>query len=206
MTRKTFGPLVRAEIEVRAEAGGEHPREVLRQAAAGDVAQRAQVGAQPFEQRRDGLRVDAGGRQQDLPNRRAFASREGIAHGEPHALVQDSPRQGVTVRVQPARGDAEHDVACLGALAVEDLLLVDDAHAEAGEVILARRVHPRQLRGLAAEQGAARLLAALRDATDDGLAGVEVELARSEVVEEKERSSAAGDHVVHTHRDQIDAD
>ena len=64
-------------------------------------------------------------------------------------------------------GQPEDDVARRDAVAGQRLAALDRADAEAGEVIVARRIHARHFRGLAADQRAARLAAALGDARDD---------------------------------------
>ena len=69
-----------------------------------------------------------------------------------------------------------------------------------------RRVHAGHLGGLAADQRAAGLAAALGDALDDRGAGLGIELAAGEVVEEEQRLGALHDEVVDAHRDEIDAD
>ena len=57
---------------------------------------------------------------------------------------------------------------------------------------------------LAADERAARLTAALRDAADDLLDVLCTQLADGDVVEEEERLGAAGQHVVDAHRDEVD--
>ena len=79
-------------------------------------------------------------------------------------------------------------------------------YIEAGQVVLARRVHVRHLGGLAADQGAAGLLAAAGDAADHRDRGVHVELAGGEVVQEEQRLGALDQDVVDAHGDQVDAD
>ena len=53
--------------------------------------------------------------------------------------------------------------------AVDDRVLLDHAHAEAGEVVVLAVVHAGHLRGLAAHQRGAGLHAALDDAAHDRL-------------------------------------
>ena len=67
-------------------------------------------------------------------------------------------------------------------------------------------VHAGHLGRLAADQRAAGLPAALRDAADDACGGGDVELAGGEVVEEEQRLGALGQQVVDAHRDEVDAD
>ena len=86
------------------------------------------------------------------------------------------------------------------------LVALDRADREAGEVVVALGIHARHLGGLAADQGAAGLFAAVGDAGDDGARGRHVELAGGEVVEEEQRLGALHHQVVDAHRDQVDAD
>ncbi len=90
--------------------------------------------------------------------------------------------------------------------AVDDALALDDTDAEAGEVVVIARVHPGHFRGLAADQRAARLDAALGDAGDDALGHVDGQLAGRVIVEEEQRLRALHDDVVGAHRDQVLAD
>ena len=77
-----------------------------------------------------------------------------------------------------------------GAGAVDDLVLLDETDAEAGEVVVLARVHAGHLRRLAADQRAAGLQAAFDDALDHALGRVDVELAGGVVVEEEQRLGA----------------
>ena len=62
------------------------------------------------------------------------------------------------------------------------------------------------LGGLAADQRAARLLAAGRDALDDVGGDRDVEPLADVVVEEEQRLGALHQDVVDAHRDEVDAD
>ena len=64
----------------------------------------------------------------------------------------------------------------------------------------------RVLGRLAADERAAGLAAARRDAADEAGDGLRVEPADGDVVEEGERLGAAADDVVGAHRDEVDAD
>ena len=64
---------------------------------------------------------------------------------------------------------------------------LDDADDEAGDVVLAVGVEARHLRRLAADQRAAVLAAAARDAGDDLLGDVGRQPAGRQVVEEEQR-------------------
>ncbi|KAG0917388.1 hypothetical protein G6F32_016459 [Rhizopus arrhizus] len=60
--------------------------------------------------------------------------------------------------------------------------------------------------GVAADQRAAGLGAAVGDAAHDRRGGVDVQLAGGEIVQEEQRLGALHQHVVHAHGDQVDAD
>ena len=67
------------------------------------------------------------------------------------------------------------------------------------------RMHARVLGGLAAEQRAAGVPAAVGDPGDDLGDLLRHDLADGDVVEQEQRLGAAGDQVVDDHRDQVDA-
>ena len=83
---------------------------------------------------------------------------------------------------------------------------VDGADDEAGDVVVAERVHARHLRSLAADQRAAGIAARLGDALDELGEVLGHELAGGVVVEEEERLGAAAQDVVDAVVDEVDAD
>ena len=106
----------------------------------------------------------------------------------------------------PRGVDADEDVALLDELRAPELVALGDADGEAGHVEVAVRELPGVLGGLAAEQHALRLQAALVDAGDDVGDLLGHDLADHQVVEEEERHGAAGRDVVDAHRHEVDAD
>src|SRR5438270_9009433 len=108
--------------------------------------------------------------------------------------------------MRAARLDADQHVAVLYGPAVDDLGLFDHTDGEAGEIVIALRVHARHLGGLTAHKRATRLATAFADAGDDLRIAYRIELGGREVVEKEQRLRAAGDDVVHAHRHEIDAD
>ena len=80
------------------------------------------------------------------------------------------------------------------------------AHGKTGEIEVAGLVHARHLGGLAADQGAARGLAAGGDAFDDARRRLGLELAGGEIVEEKQRLGTLADKIVDAHGHEVDAD
>src|SRR3989304_8780508 len=108
--------------------------------------------------------------------------------------------------MRAAGGNADQRIVGFDPRAVDDFRFFDHAHGEAGEIVVALAVHPRHLRRFTAHQRAARLTAALADATNDLLGDTIVQLAGGEVVEEEQRFRALHDEVVDAHGDQVDAD
>jgi hypothetical protein len=121
-------------------------------------------------------------------------------------VEQGLAREAVAVAVQPARAQAERDVAGADAARSEHLGAVDDADGEGGEVVVAVGVEARQLGGLAAEQRAAGLATAVDDAADQRLDEVGGEHAAGDVVEQEQRLRAGDQQVVDAHRHEVDAD
>ena len=88
----------------------------------------------------------------------------------------------------------------------QDLLALDRAHGEAREIVVVAVIHAGHLGGLAADERAARLPAALGDPGDDLARRRHIELAGREIVEEEQRLGALDDEIVDRHGDEIDAD
>ena len=103
-------------------------------------------------------------------------------------------------------GQAEDPVAGLEIGPRQQRAALGSAHREAGEVVILLGVHARHLGGLAADQRAAGLDAAIGYAADDLDADLRIELAGGVVVEEQQRLGALHDQVVDAHRHEIDAD
>ena len=88
----------------------------------------------------------------------------------------------------------------------EDRIALDCADRKSGEVVIAHLIQARHLRGLAADQGAPRLPAALRHAFDHACPDLGIELSTGEIVQEKQRFRPLHDEIVDRHGDEIDAD
>ena len=121
-------------------------------------------------------------------------------------VEEDAARERVAVRVQADRGQADQDVALAHGLAVDEILRVDDAEDEAGDVVVVVAVEARHLRGLAADQRAAVLLARAGHAADHVGHHRRAELAGGVVVEEEQRTRALHEDVVDAVRDEVVAD
>src|SRR6185503_5214235 len=110
---------------------------------------------------------------------------EQIDAGRRTRAFHDLADQGKTVRMRAARSEAEKRVAGLDRAAVDDALALDHADGEAGEVVLVLRKGIRMLGGLAADEGAARSLAAARDSLHHLGGDAQVEALADVVVEEE---------------------
>ena len=110
--------------------------------------------------------------------------------------VDELADEGVAVGVQARGGEAEDNVPRLAARSVDQIRSPDEADARSGEVELSFAVDPWELGGLSAEDRTAGLAADGRGALDEVGDLLEVEAARSHVVEEEERVGARGDDVV----------
>ena len=130
----------------------EHAREVIHEAAAGDVRETFHdAGGQRGE---EGLVVFVNA-QQFVAERAGDAFELG-GKFEAHLLEEDFAGEGVAVGVEAARCEAEDDVAGADARAVNHARAIHDADDGADEVILAGLIHAGHLRCFAADDGALR--------------------------------------------------
>jgi hypothetical protein len=107
--------------------------------------------------------------------------------------------------VQAGRAHRDHRVTHLDPVPAEDLALLDHTDTGGRDVVLVRAQHAGVLGGLAAQQRAAGVAAAVRDARADLRHLVRHDLAAGDVVEQEQRLGAAGDQVVDDHRHEVDA-
>ena len=107
---------------------------------------------------------------------------------------------------RPDAARPDDDVAGPRRAAVDHVAAFDDADAAARQVerVLGHQVGV--LRGLAADESAARVTAAGRDGPDQLRHRLRDDVADRDVVDERERLRPAADDVVRAHRDEVDAD
>ena len=108
--------------------------------------------------------------------------------------------------MRAAGGQAQHHVTGLYGRAVDDFAFFHDADRKPGQIVFPRRIHPRHLGGLPANQRAAGLFATGSDAFDHIGGGSDIKFAAGKVIEEEQRFGALRQNVIDAHRDQIDAD
>ena len=189
----------------RVRARRQDARQVVGDAAAGDVRH-------PFDEAcgraAAGRPAGTSGAARAAPRRSARPSSGTTAsHVEPGDVERNAPRQRVAVGVQSGRGQA--DRARRPARCVWPSIRrsrAHDADDEPGDVVLAVGVEAGHLGGLAAEQRAAVLAAAVGEPLDDLHGDVGVEPAGGQVVEEEQRLRALHEDVVDAVVDEVDAD
>ena len=122
-------------------------------------------------------------------------------------LEENFPRQRIAVGVQAAGCDADDRVAALhGFLAVEHLGFFHDAHDRAAHVVFAGLVKARHLRRFAADERAMVFRAGAGEALDDFGEDVRLQLARAEIIKEKQRLGAQHGDVVDAMVHEVRAD
>ena len=149
------------------------------------------------------LHIDAGGGQQGLaqalPQIFTVDRQIGMLH------VKDLPHQGESVGVEAGGGQGQHHVPGADPVRVDDIALVHDAHGKARQVVVLRRHDAGVLGGLAADEGAARLDAALCYAGDNGGHLLRHILADGDVVQKEQGLCPAADDVVDAHGHAVHA-
>ena len=182
---------------MRSQTVGQHARNVLQQAAAGDVRQ-------CFD------RVRRQGRQHALdiqPGRRhhRLAERLPVQRGRQRVAgaLNAFAHQAEAVGVHAAGPQAQHHITGLDVLPSQNFGLLDHAHRKTGQVVLAHRVHARHFGGFATNQGAARQLASTGNAAYHRGGCVNVELAAGKVIQKKQGLSPLHQNIIHAHGHQV---
>ena len=100
----------------------------------------------------------------------------------------------------------DHRVARLHRFVVNDLRLVHQTGAVAGQIVFVLGIEAGHLGGLAADQRRAGLHTALAHALDDLLDPLRNILSAGNIIQEKQRFRSAADNVVHAHGHAVDTD
>ncbi len=119
---------------------------------------------------------------------------------------QNFTRERVAIAVQAAGGNADQDIAGIDRRRIDNLFSLHNADDEAGKIVFAVRKVAGVLGRLTADQRAAGLTAASRDAAHDRFSDGHIELAANEVIQKKQRRRALGKNIIDAHGDEIDAD
>ena len=188
-------------VEPCAQPGGEDPREVEDDPAAGDV--REALDRDLFHHPPNRADVDPGRGHQALPEGLPAVERGGEGRA---GDLDDLPHEREPVRVQAARREPDDAIPGVDPGPVHDPVLLDEAEAESGEIEVLARIHPRHLGALPADEGGAGQLAAAGDPFDHRLRSRRIEPAHGQVVQEQDGLGALREHVVRAHRHEVDPD
>ena len=193
-----------AEVDMRRETIGDHTRDVLDEATAGDV--RDALDHAGFEQRGQRLDIDLGGGEQHVAELLTAELIQLGVDGVSGLFEQGLAHQGEAIGMHAGGGKADQHVAFDNRGTIDYGGLLGHAHGETGQIVLVLVVHARHLGGLAADQAAIGLHAAVGHAGDDLLKQGRIVLAAGDVIQEEQRLGALGGDIVDAHGHAVDAD
>ena len=117
----------------------------------------------------------------------------------------DQPaHQAVAVGMHPVRGQPQQHVTRRNPRG-QALPALHRAHGKPGKIEIARRVHPRHLGCLAADQRASACGAALRDAFDHRCGHLGIQRAGGEIIQKEQGLCTLADQIVHAHGHKVHA-
>ena len=188
---------------------GQDPRDVVNEAAAGDVSQtfdHARCLGQVvfFQQYLDQIPIAEVGLEQFGPDR-AFEPGGFGGVVELHLLKEYLAGQRVAVCVESVGSDADHTVAFADAFAVQHTAFFHYTDDGAADIIFTGSVEIGHLSGLTADQRAVVFFAGLGKTGDQLLEDIGFQFAGADIVQEEERFRAQNGDVIHTVIDQIGA-
>ena len=166
----------RGSIDARRAPGRKDARQILGDAAAGDM--RHPLDQARLNQRTHGGEVRPVRREKRVANGRTKLRDERVRR-QPGQVEEHVTRERIAIRVQSGRRQADERVARHDPPAVDDARLLDDTDDEAGDVVFTVGVESRHLGRLAADQRAAVFAAPARDAGNHLLGDVRRQPARS---------------------------
>ena len=135
-------------------------------------------------------------REHDVGHSCAVGIGECVVHAELEPVADDATRERIAVGVQPIAGECDENIALPDPGTRDDLRLVNDAHDEAGEIVIGRGVDARHLSGFPADKGAAILATPRRNARYHPFHDVRQQLPERDVVQEEHRHGALHENVV----------
>ena len=193
----------RIGIDHAVSAFRQHARDILQQAAAGNMCERIdQPGA---HHRQQAGNIDAGGGHQRV-DQQHIGIEQGRAVQLPALIRSQPPHERETVGMHAAGSEAQQHVAGRNLIARKLFAAFHRAHAEARQIVVARRIHAGHFRRFAADQRASGNFAAFRDTRDDIFGHAGVQFAGGEIIEEEQWFCALHDQIIGAHRNQVDSD
>src|SRR5690606_34933204 len=124
-------------VDACLEAVRDHPGQVLREAAAGNVRQGVDLPV--LDQREDRLEVAPVHAQQHVGDR-GIVLREAVVDAEAEPVEEEAPNQGIAIGVEAVGRQADEDVALPHPVLAGSVSLLHDPDDEPGQVVLARGV------------------------------------------------------------------
>jgi hypothetical protein len=118
--------------------------------------------------------------------------------------IKDLAHEGIAMGVDAARSKCDHNVSRTLAVEVEDLRAVDNTDGEASNVVVVGRHGAGAFGGLAADERAAGLHAAIGQSGEKSRHFLRLVIREAEVVEEEDWFSAAAEDVDEAHGDAVD--
>src|SRR5687768_6092134 len=98
--------------------------------------------------------------------------------------------------MQTVARQSEDEISGANPLSVDHFCAIDDSHDRAREIVLPRRIHPRHLRGFAADNRAPGRLARFRESAKQLDDDPRLELFGPDVIQKKERARANDSDVI----------
>ena len=120
--------------------------------------------------------------------------------------LNDLSYQGKTIGVRAAGRQRDQGISVGDMAAINDLVLLHDAHAEPRQVVVTAIVHAGHFRSLAAHQCAAGQFTAPADAGNHFCGDINIEFAGGVIIQEQQRLGSHDRNIVAAHGDQVDAD
>ena len=197
------GLLPCTRINLGMSAIGQNARDILEQSAARDMRQCVDLAG--ADERQKAGDINAGRRNQRV-DQQAFGIKQGRAVKLPPLILGQSAHQRIAVGMHARAGQPDQHMARGNSVTRQLLAALNRAYAKSSEVIIASCIHARHFRRLAADQRAARLLAAISDARNHTLCNPVFELSSGKIIEEEQRFCALHDQIIDAHCNQINAD
>src|SRR4030042_1432526 len=119
--------------------------------------------------------------------------------------AEDFPPQRIPFSMQPVRRKPQDSIASHDCPACDAFASFHHSHDEPRQVVISGNIHPRHLSRLAAYERAPGIRASPGQSADYAFHLFGDKLAHSDVIKKKERLSPAGENIVYTVIDQINA-
>lgn len=190
-------------VQIDAQAVRQDAGNVFQQPASRDMGERLHLAGAGRGQAAEHIQARRGEqmmaeRSGKIERRRIIPCRAG--------LVAQQAHKRETVGMKPVGRETDHHVARGNRVACQHLIPLYSPDREPGKIVVAFRIHARQLRRFAADQGTVGAAASFGNAGDDICCNGRFKPPGAKIVEKEERLGAGDDKVVDAHGDEINAD